>query len=97
MKKSYVVVLVVLFALLTVNAFSADFTYVGADKCKMCHKSEKSGQQFTLWESRKHSKSFEALSLDKAVEVAGEAGVKGNPSESPQCLKCHAPLHEKAP
>jgi hypothetical protein len=97
MKKGYVVGLVVLFALLTVNAFSADFTYVGADKCKMCHKSEKVGQQFPLWESRKHSKSFVLLSSDKAKEVAGEAGVTGDPSECADCLKCHAPLHEKAP
>jgi len=89
--------MVVLFALLTVNMFSADFTYVGSAKCKMCHKSEKAGQQFPLWEARKHSKSFEALSLEKAKEYAEAAGVTGDPAVCPDCVKCHAPLHEKAP
>ena len=97
MKKIYGILLAILFVLSTVNAFSADFTYVGSGKCKMCHKSEKVGRQFPLWEARKHSKSCAALSLDKAKEVAGEAGVTGNPTECADCLKCHAPLHEKAP
>lgn len=78
------------------SLLSQDFTYVGADKCKMCHKSEKQGQQFPLWEARKHSKSYAALSSEKAKEVAQEAGVD-NPAESPECLKCHAPLAAKAP
>lgn len=78
------------------SLFSQEFTYVGAEKCNMCHKSEKQGQQFPLWESRKHSKSFSALTSDKAKEIAQGAGVD-NPTENPACLKCHAPLAEKAP
>jgi hypothetical protein len=78
------------------SLFSQEFTYVGAEKCNMCHKSEKQGQQFPLWESRKHSKSFSALTSDKAKEIAQGAGVD-NPTENPGCLKCHAPLAEKAP
>ena len=78
------------------SLFSQEFTFVGAAKCKMCHRTEKQGQQFPLWEARKHSKSFQALTTDKAKEVAQAAGVD-NPAESPDCLKCHAPLAEKAP
>ncbi len=78
-------------ALLFVNLSSQEFTYVGADKCKMCHKSEKQGEQFPKWEARKHSKSFAALSTDEAKQLAADA------PDNPECLKCHAPLYEKAP
>ena len=95
MKKSFYILLAIITLIFVSILFSQDFTYVGAAKCKMCHKSEKQGQQFPLWESRKHSKSFSALSSDKAKEIAQAAGVD-NPAESPKCFKCHAPLSEKA-
>ena len=79
------------------NLISQDFAYVGAGKCKMCHKSEKQGQQYVLWEARKHSKSFGTLATDEAAVRAKESGVEGPPADSLKCLKCHGPLHEKAP
>lgn len=96
MKKASFILLAIITIIFVSTLFSQEFTYVGAVKCKMCHKSEKQGQQFPLWEAMKHSKSFAALASDKAKEVAQEAGVD-NPAESPNCLKCHAPLSEKAP
>ncbi len=75
---------------------SQEFTYIGAGKCKICHKTEKQGKQFLIWEESKHSKSFAALSSSEAPARAQEMGVE-NPTESPKCLKCHAPLFEKAP
>jgi hypothetical protein len=83
--------LILCFCLIIINVFSQDFTYVGAAKCKMCHKSEKQGQQFPLWEARKHSKSFVALTSDEAKALAADA------PENPKCLKCHSPLAQKAP
>jgi hypothetical protein len=83
--------LVVFFCLIVINVFSQDLTYVGAAKCKMCHKSEKQGQQYPLWEARKHSKSFVALTSDEAKALAADA------PENPKCLKCHSPLTQKAP
>lgn len=74
---------------------SQEFTYVGAAKCRICHKSEKQGKQFPIWEEHKHSKSIAALSSAEAPAKAKEMGVE-NPTESPECLKCHAPLFEKA-
>lgn len=84
--------------IVVIGAFllAQDFTYVGAGKCKMCHKSEKRGQQYVLWEQSKHSQSFTVLSSEKAAEVAQAAGVT-NPAESAECLKCHSPLATKAP
>ncbi len=75
--------------------FSQQFTYVGAGKCQICHKTEKQGQQYPIWEAGKHSKSFQALSSDKAPQFAEELGVE-NPTENPKCLQCHSPLYEKA-
>jgi len=87
----------VIFAVLAAGGlFSQEFTYIGAAKCKICHKTEKQGQQYPIWEAGKHSKSFQALSSEKTTEVAQAAGVP-NPPENPECLKCHSPLFEKAP
>ena len=91
MKKILPGLLVVFFCLIVINVFSQDLTYAGAAKCKMCHKSEKQGQQFPLWEARKHSKSFIALTSDEAKALAADA------PENPKCLKCHSPLAQKAP
>lgn len=79
-----------------ISLFSQEFTYVGAAKCKICHRSEKQGKQFPIWEESTHSKSIAALSSSEAPARAKDMGVD-NPTESPECLKCHAPLFEKAP
>ncbi|MEW5900683.1 MAG: multiheme c-type cytochrome [Acidobacteriota bacterium] len=81
---------------LSVVLCSQNFTYIGAAKCAICHKTEKQGQQYPIWQGSKHSQSIAALSSPDAAAKAQEAGVQ-NPAESPQCLKCHAPLYEKAP
>ena len=91
MRKILPLLLIAGIALFFVSLSSQDFTYVGSGKCKMCHKSEKQGEQFPKWEARKHSKSFAALSTDEAKQLAADA------PDNPDCLKCHAPLHEKAP
>jgi len=96
MKKTFTIAIFILGVVFISGLYSQDFTYVGAAKCKICHKSEKQGQQFLLWEARKHSKSFQALTTDQAKEIALEAGIE-NPAESPKCLACHGPLCDKAP
>jgi len=91
MKKTIPIPLFLFSSVFIAHVFSQNFTFVGAEKCKMCHKSEKQGQQYLLWEARKHSKSFAALATDEAKALAADA------PENPKCLKCHAPLFEKAP
>ncbi|MBN1224862.1 MAG: cytochrome C554 [Candidatus Aminicenantes bacterium] len=91
MKKIAVTTVLAVTLIFAVSLMSQDFTYVGAAKCKMCHKSEKQGQQYPLWESRKHSKSIAALSTEEGKALAADA------IDNPKCLKCHAPLFEKAP
>ena len=77
-------------------AEAQEFTYVGAQKCAVCHKSEAQGRQFPVWEGTKHPKSIEALASPKAAEAAKAMGVE-KPADDPRCLKCHAPLAAKAP
>jgi nitrate reductase cytochrome c-type subunit len=89
--KKLVYIIGILLIIVPFMLFTQEFTYVGAAKCKMCHKSEKQGQQFPLWEARKHSKSFVALTSDEAKALAADA------PENPKCLKCHSPLAQKAP
>jgi hypothetical protein len=95
MKKLLLILIVGASLIFIMSLFSQEFTYVGAGKCKICHRSEKQGRQFPIWEESKHSKSFAALNSPDAPAKAQEMGVE-NPAESPVCLKCHAPLFEKA-
>jgi hypothetical protein len=68
-------------------------TYVGVAKCRDCHKTEKQGKAYPIWEASKHAQSFNILKTETAKTEAGE---QKPPQQSPACLKCHAPLHEKA-
>jgi hypothetical protein len=81
---------------LAVPAISQEFSYAGAQKCQVCHKSETQGRQYMIWEGTKHAKSFEALTSPKAAEFAKAMGVD-KPTDDPRCLKCHSPLAAKAP
>jgi hypothetical protein len=65
-------------------------SYVGVKTCVMCHKSDKQGQQQSIWENSKHSKAFETLLTEKAEQIAKEKGFETKASETEACLKCHA-------
>ncbi len=69
---------------------SADAKYVGASKCKTCHKKELIGNQHGAWQDGAHAKAFELLKGEKAVQIAAEKGIAGAPHESAECLQCHA-------
>jgi len=62
--------------------------YIGAAKCKMCHKKEKKGLQYEIWQSSAHSKAYELLGTPEAMEVAKKRGIE-NPQEDANCLRCH--------
>lgn len=94
MRKIFPYFLILVCCLFFVNLFSGDFTNVGAGKCKMCHKSEKQGKQYPIWEANQHSKAFQALSSEKAPEKAEQMGVEGSLPDNPKCLKCHGSIPE---
>lgn len=62
--------------------------FVGAGKCKTCHKSEKQGKQYPIWQESKHAKAYETLASDEAKAIAAEKGID-NPQAAGECLKCH--------
>ncbi len=68
-------------------------SYVGAEKCGMCHKSDKQGKQLSIWQSSKHSKAFKTLQTAEADKIAKEKGFKTKAAETPECLQCHVSGH----
>jgi hypothetical protein len=66
------------------------FQYVGAGGCKMCHKSEKSGNQYGKWLESPHAKAFTTLGSEEAAEIAKKLNLKTSAQEAPECLVCHA-------
>ena len=63
-------------------------SYVGAKKCKMCHKGKRKGEQYELWQKRGHAKAFKTLQNEQSKEIAKKMGL-GDPSTEQKCLKCH--------
>ena len=89
-----------LFACLAVVLFTSSDTapsatpvagaYIGAAKCKNCHGSADTGNQYAAWSKTLHAHAFETLASDK-VEVK-EAAAKRNvtePAKDAACVKCH--------
>lgn len=97
MQKTTIIFFIIGFIMLSVGRVAQDFTYVGAVKCKKCHKAPKRGNQYQAWLDSRHNKSYAVLSSLSALEEAKKENLTTPPNESPQCLKCHGPLYEKAP
>ena len=68
--------------------------YIGAAKCKNCHSSEESGNQYHAWGEAKHSKAYETLGTDAAKALAAAAGID-DPQKADACIKCHSTAHGK--
>lgn len=88
MKKTTVVIAAI-FAVGLAFAISmaAGETYVGADKCKICHK-----DQYAKWESTKHAKAWDALKPEEQKKAECiECHTTGNNAAMPGvgCENCH--------
>jgi hypothetical protein len=84
-KSSAVFVLIVLVAAVTV--ILADPSYIGVEKCKMCHK-----VQHTSWEGLAHAKAFEQLKPEEqSKQECLKCHATGASAEMPgvQCEACH--------
>ena len=75
---------------------TGEHKFVGAKKCKTCHKKEPIGNQYGWWLDSKHAKAFESLSTDKAKKWAAEAGIE-DPQTDERCFKCHVTAHGAKP
>ncbi|MBW2232465.1 MAG: cytochrome C554 [Deltaproteobacteria bacterium] len=71
------------------DATADEYKYVGAKNCGKCHKKELMGNQLAEWKKAPHSKAYETLKSDKALEIAKERNLSASPHESDDCLKCH--------
>ncbi|RMH60697.1 MAG: cytochrome C554 [Calditrichaeota bacterium] len=67
---------------------AAQNKYMGADKCKMCHKKPSQGEQYKIWKNSAHARAYETLGTAKAKKYAVERGID-DPQKSDKCLKCH--------
>jgi nitrate/TMAO reductase-like tetraheme cytochrome c subunit len=83
------VVMTLIMTLVAAFSGEAQNKYIGVKQCAMCHKTEKQGGQFGIWEKTRHAGAFKTLSSEKALAIAKTKGLKAAPSESPECLKCH--------
>ena len=77
------------FGLIAIWGLAGDFKYVGTFKCKVCHKKDEKGNQWKAWTESKHSKIYDTLKTEKAIQYAKEAGLKKHPTQEPECLECH--------
>ncbi len=84
-----VLTMAVLFVVFSFTTIAQDFGYIGAEKCGMCHKSDKQGEQLKIWQGSKHANAFKTLQTEKAKEIAKGLGIE-DASKSEKCLVCHA-------
>ena len=87
--KSFMFFMLLFLSLAFVGNLSAQQRkFVGTNKCKMCHKKAKSGEQFKIWKKSAHAKAFATLAGKEAKKIAKKAGI-ADPQKSDKCLKCH--------
>jgi len=67
-------------------------TFLGAGKCKTCHKKAEDGEQFGKWSEGPHAGAYATLATDAAKKIATDKGL-GNPQEADECLSCHVTGH----
>jgi len=63
--------------------------YKGIKMCGACHKTDKGGMVYQVWEKSAHAKAFASLKTKEADEFAKKRGLAKPAAESPECLKCH--------
>lgn len=71
------------------GAATPSYEYIGAGKCKICHKKPEQGEQYRIWSESAHAKAFETLASPEALAEAKKRGIE-NPQTAPECLECHA-------
>ncbi len=67
--------------------------FVGAAKCKSCHKKELIGDQYGAWSKGPHVTAFETLANEASARIVAERGLSGSATALAECLRCHATAH----
>lgn len=66
-------------------------SYLGAQRCRVCHESVSSGDQFARWLESPHSQAFAVLESDSAKRY-----IQANGGSSNSCIGCHTTLGRHA-
>src|SRR5262245_41162615 len=69
--------------------------FIGAAKCKNCHASKASGDQYAHWTKEKHFAAYERLASDESKALAKTKGIE-DPQKAEQCVKCHTTAAKEA-
>jgi len=80
-----------LFILASTISWAQPAKYVGAAKCKICHKKAKDGNAYGIWKKTKHAEAFKVLASANAKKKAKKMGIKSDPQKALECLICHIP------
>jgi RecJ-like exonuclease len=92
MRFKAVAVFAIALLFLTASLYAQGRTYVGAEKCKLCHKIE-----YTSWATTPHAKAYDVLKPeDRTKKECYECHVTGGKTDMPgvQCEACHGPGSE---
>ena len=77
-------------AILVLQSYAQDgHKYIGANKCKTCHKKAKDGEQFKIWSESAHANAMKTLASDEAKKIAKKMGI-ADPAADAKCTKCHS-------
>jgi len=69
--------------------------YTGAAACAGCHSGDQKGFQYSKWRASKHAEAYASLATARALEIAAQMKVPGDPRTRNECLKCHATAHHE--
>lgn len=89
MYKTFLVIILFSTLLFCQEQTQPKHAFVGAETCGMCHKTEKQGNQFGIWQKSKHAEAFKTLKTAEADKIAKEKGFTTPAVQTPECLKCH--------
>ena len=82
-------IMLITLAVFTLSVATAQFKYIGADKCKACHNKPATGDQYGKWLKDPHSQAMKSLSSQASLDFAKKNGI-ADPAKEAKCLKCHS-------
>jgi hypothetical protein len=85
-----ILAVILVFSLSSLFAGDDEYSYLGVNNCKMCHKKAEKGEQFGIWSKSAHAGAMETLKGEAALKIAQDMELEAAPHEAGECLVCHA-------